>query len=122
MGLITQPKLRKHENQPETQQGNKPIITMAIQEMERIGNPLSIQAILHANDRSQTKIHMHIPCMPKLVKEHTCNLVPTRKSDVATNPDALLHFPALHFPSYDKNSSMPHLPRLLQENSKSPTV
>jgi len=37
--------------------------------MARLGNPLSILAILHANDKSQPNIHMHIPRMPKLAKE-----------------------------------------------------
>ena len=37
--------------------------------MARLGNPLSISAILHANARSQPKIHMYMPSMPKLVKE-----------------------------------------------------
>ena len=41
---------------------------MTIQEMERLGNPLLILAILHANDGSQPKIHMHMP-LPKLEKE-----------------------------------------------------
>ena len=41
---------------------------------------------------------------------------------VAADPDALLHFLAPPFPSCSKNPSMPHHPRVLQENSKSPRV
>ena len=44
------------------------------------------------------------------------------KPVVAVDPDDLLHFPALHFPSFSKNPSMPHPPRELQENSKYPKV
>jgi len=50
--LITQPKLRKHENQLKQNNENKPTITMVIQEMATLGNPLSFPTILHANDRS----------------------------------------------------------------------
>ena len=42
---------------------------MAIQEMERLGNPLSIPTILHANDISQPTKQMHMSCMPKLVRK-----------------------------------------------------
>ena len=42
---------------------------MAIQEMERLGNPLSILSIFHANDTWQPTTHMHMPCILKLVKE-----------------------------------------------------
>jgi len=49
LGLVTQPKLRKHENQPKTNNESKPTINMVIEEMARLGNPLLIQEILHAN-------------------------------------------------------------------------
>jgi len=42
---------------------------MVIQETARLGNPLSVQEILHANDISPPRNHMHLPCMPKIVKE-----------------------------------------------------
>ena len=40
--LLTQPNLRKHENQTKQSNESKHTITMAIQEMARLGNPLSI--------------------------------------------------------------------------------
>ena len=44
------------------------------------------------------------------------------KPIVVVDTDALLRFNALPFPSCSKNPSMPHPPRVLQENSKYPGV
>ena len=41
---------------------------------------------------------------------------------LTVDPDVLLCFPALPLPSYSKHPSMPHSPRVLQENSKCPRV
>ena len=90
--------------------------------MERIWNPLSIQEILHVNDKSWPRIFVHMPCIPKLVKKNTWNFVPARKSDVVSDLDDLLHFPSLPFPSFSKNPSMSYPPRVFRENSKSPRV
>ena len=95
---------------------------MAIQEMTRLGNPLLILAILPTNDISKLKIHMHMPCMPKLVQEHTCNSVLVRKSDVAIDLDVLLHFPTLPLPPCSKNPSMSYPPRVFQESSISKSM
>ena len=44
------------------------------------------------------------------------------KPVVVVNPDVLLRFPTLPLPSFSKTPSMPHPPRVLQENSKCPRV
>ena len=44
------------------------------------------------------------------------------KPDVVVDPNVLLCFPALPLPYFSKNLSMPHSPRVLQENSKCPRV
>jgi len=40
------------------------------------------------------------------------------KLDIIVNPDVLLRFPAIPLPYFSKHPSMPHSPRVLQENSK----
>lgn len=61
--------------------------------------------------------------MAKLVKKSYMQLgITARKSDVVADANAFLCFPILPLPSCFKNLSMPHPPRVLEENSKYPRV
>ena len=88
-------------------------------EMERLGKCI----INLGNPPCQLQIMTNKPNAYSMHAK-TCeeNIHATRylqaKLVVVTDPDVLLHFPILPLPSFSKHPSMPHSPRVLQENSR----